>query len=116
MRQIVIVAAAMVLFVSPSPAYEVKKDMLTVEGGVVCISPFRLREGIAAVNQGDKKWTEELGCVRLRDGVRALRIRSDEGLLDPWQVRLMPEGYDAVTVWGYVNSFTTTGGKKLSPY
>ena len=86
-------------------------DILTVAGGVVCLSPFKLSEAIKASNRGDSKWVTELGCVTLAENHKAILINQYAGLADPWQVRLQFENGTAVTAWGYAPSFKTKSGR-----
>lgn len=110
MRVFVVIA---MLFSAGSASVAAEREIRAVEGGVVCFSPHRLREGIVAANRGDDKWAGELGCVRLRAGVPGLLISPYLRPAQPLQVRLMPVGGEAATVWGYSVSFTTKSGAKL---
>ena len=88
---------------------------MTTDGGVVCFSPFKLSEAIVAANRGDGRWLRELGCVHTRAGVKGVLITPNAAPAEPWQVRLMPEGGQAATVWGYAPSFQTRSGRKFWP-
>ena len=87
-------------------------EALTVEGGVVCLSPLKLKEGIIAANRGDLKWVSELGCIRLRKNFKVILIDREKPLGVPWQVRITNEGGSAVTAWGYARSFKSRSGTK----
>jgi len=91
-------------------------EVQTVDGGVVCLRPFELREGIVAANRNDQAWLRELGCVRLSGGIRAVLIDPNAAPAAPWQVRLYPPGKpDGITGWGYAPSFQTRDGKPFWP-
>lgn len=101
------------LFLMPvTIAFGRPSEVMTVEGGVVCFSPFNLRQGIVAANHNDQKWLREIGCVKMRGGIRTILIDPNAGLGEPWQVRLYPgKDSDGVTGWGYAPSFQTKAGK-----
>lgn len=96
-------------------AYAGSDEILTVDGGVACLSPYRLSEGIAAANKGDNAWMAEKGCLRLKGDLPATKINlaAKIGKLDEWwQVRVhAPNG--GVTVWAYAQSFKTVAGKQF---
>src|SRR5690348_175518 len=81
-------------------------EMLTLSCGVLCATPFQLRKAIVAANRGDHHRVRRLGCVKTGDGVKATLIDQITPPAGPWQVRLMPEGASAVTMWGYASSFS----------
>lgn len=92
------------------------RDVLTVQGGVVCLSPFRLSEGIAASNRGDPKWASEVGCIRLKGGLKGVVIGPITTIYRPLQVRIFGENDQAGTFWGYADAFSTPKGGKLLKY
>lgn len=107
---------AAILAVSLVGATAGERDILTAEGGIVCFSPYRLSEGIAAAKKGDTAWMQEIGCLITKGGISALLITPPHMPLDEWwQVRVMPEGGPAATVWGYAQAFTNKAGKPFPP-
>lgn len=103
----------LILAGTTSAAFAAEPDVLTVGGGVVCLSPFKLSEGIVASNRGDSNWVKELGCVTLADGHRAIIVRKGSDWASPWQVRLTFENGTAVTGYGFSASFKTLNGKRF---
>ena len=103
------------LSLMPQGVYAGDREIRTVSGGVLCATPFQLRKAIIAAHLGDEGRMRRLGCMRTRDGVRAIVIDESVPFAGPWQVRLMPDGAPAVTMWGYASSFKTTSGQRLWP-
>jgi hypothetical protein len=99
----------------PQGAGAADLEIRTVSGGVLCTTPFQLRKAIIAAHHGDERRVRRLGCMTTSDGVSAILIDESAPFAGPWQVRLMPEGAPAATMWGYASSFKTKSGKRLWP-
>jgi hypothetical protein len=89
-------------------------EIRTVAGAVLCTTPFQLRKSIVAAHRDEAARVRQLGCTVTGDGVKAIVTDRSAPFAGPWQVRLMPEGAPAVTMWGYASSFKSKTGEPLS--
>ncbi len=88
------------------------QEAYTVEGGVICFSPFQIKQAHVAAKNGDIEWLKSIGCIPTKDGIKVILIDKDAPLGRDWQVRIFPDGAPAHTVGGDSSSFTSTQGGK----
>lgn len=108
-----VAAAAIALMSQASFASAWERDALTIQGAVICTSPFKLSEGITAANRDDEKWMKEIGCFRVKANIPVVLITPLLDFARPLQARLML-GDDAFTVWAFSSEFKTKKGAKLT--
>lgn len=109
-RRAVFVVAFMLAASSPASARS--PDAQTVNGALLCLLPYQLKEAQAAAKQNNRKWLTEIGCVSLKGGLKAVLIDPNAPLGRPWQVRLYtPNAPDGITLWGWADAFKDAHGK-----
>jgi hypothetical protein len=104
---------ALVLSLVPLGAETSNLEIRTVAGAVLCTTPFQLRKAIVAAHRGEAARVRQLGCTVTGEGVKAIVTDRSAPFAGPWQVRLMPEGAPAITMWGYTSSFKSKFGEPL---
>jgi hypothetical protein len=83
-------------------------EIRTVAGAVFFTTP-----SIVAAHRGEAARVRQLGCTVTGEGVKAIVTDRSAPFAGPWQVRLMPEGAPAITMWGYTSSFKSKSGEPL---
>jgi hypothetical protein len=99
----------------PQVAHTDNHQIRTVSGQVLCRTPFQLGKAIIALHLGHEGRIRRLGCMETSDGMKGIIIDQSVPFAGPWQVRLMPEGGPAFTMWAYAWSLRTESGKGLWP-
>lgn len=88
-----------------------EEEFRTTEYAVLCDSPFNLKEAVTAMS--DQAWLRSIRCIRAQGGLPVRRIQPSNDYETPWQVRVMPPGKAAVTLWGNRWEFTRADGRRI---
>ena len=95
--------------------WDMPERIMTAPGAVLCSDGQLVREAGAAAGKNDTKRLGELACGRVAGGMAAMRIvvtRREPGVF-VWEVRLLPQGRNAMTMYGEHDAFRARNGDRL---
>lgn len=95
--------------------FDRNREFLTGPNTIMCPSLFSLKQGVQAVIAMDNRWFDQLGCVRVKQGIKVFLI------LDPavrphrdYELPVRVTGKTTgVTAWVQAWDLTTLDGRKL---
>ena len=90
-------------------------DTRTVDGAILCATPFQLRKAIVAAHRDEAQRVWQLGCMRAGRGIKVIFSDAIAPPYGPWQVQLVPDGGPNLMMWGYATSFTAHPGQAFTP-